>query len=47
MWIAKIVVLLHLRVGRGGEERNVMFVQCVEVTAPLYVVENNLGSICV
>lgn len=36
VWFAKsVVVLLGLRVGRGGGERETVFVQHLEVTAPL------------
>lgn len=40
--VSKVVVLLLLRIERGGEEREVLFVQYSEVTAPLSAVEINL-----
>lgn len=44
-WFSTVVVSLPLRSWRGSEERDVAIVQNIEVTAPLYEVENNLNCI--
>lgn len=46
VWFAKVVVL-RLRNGRGGEEREVTFVQYKKITAPLNAMKKNLSCICV
>lgn len=43
----EVLILLHLRCGRVGEERNLAFVQYVEVIVASETVEDNLDCICV
>lgn len=47
VWFAKAVMPLRLKIWRGGEEREVAFVQYMEVRAPFDAVQNSVGCICV
>lgn len=47
VWFEKVLILLQLRSGRAAENREALFWQYMEVTAPFDVVEKNLSCICV